>query len=345
MPCQANAPLFVNSSKNNFYLVAGSLAVDTAINTVPERANLQVVTSPMGIPPSPIQAPDDDLLGQSRDANSNLFKDRGAIERVDTLGPVATLVNPVDNDPVHHQVQLAGQTLNSFDIQFSDAGVGVDDSTIDISKFTLTFNGVNVPSATGFTLQYDTTNNLAKLIPPTGVWANGTYVITVNNSIKDLANNNLQPNQLQVTQFTITLSTTVPAKFQNPTNRFDVNNDGHVFPNDLVIVINDLIRQKVESAPDGTGGTALGAGGLIDPNTPLSTPPTYPNVSGVELNGTELLTPSDVNQLITALNNPGLAQSTTSSQSVASASTDSSSVAVASSAAVAPARPSHRARR
>ena len=71
----------------------------------------------MGIPPSPIQAPDVDLLGQLRvdDPNvpsppglgSNVFKDRGGLERADFLGPLAVLLNPVDNDSAAHDRNAA----------------------------------------------------------------------------------------------------------------------------------------------------------------------------------------------------------------------------------------------
>jgi hypothetical protein len=348
----ANAPLFVNSGKNNFYLQEGSLAIDSSINTLPERASLAAVTAPLGIPASPIQAPNLDLLGQLRvvdpftqlnGVGQNVFKDRGAIERADFLGPIATLANPVDNDaagldqdPAPNSVLLVGQTVTSFNIQFSDAGVGVDDSTIDISKFALTLNGVPVAANAGFTLQYDSTNKLAKLIPPTGVWANGLYTITLNNSIKDLANNSLQANQPPITKFTIQLSAVAPAVFQNPANKNDVNADGHVFPSDLVIVINDLILGTIEAPLDGSGpGFPLLAGGVIPPNATVAAPP---NASYPDVNGDNKLTPSDALQIINALNNPspaqsGIALSTTSSQSAAPSVADSSSAAAAPSVA------------
>ena len=59
------------------------------------------VRSPIGIPPSPIVAPSTDLDGQTRvnDPNNqktpgqgqNAYIDRGAIDRVDFLGPTAAL--------------------------------------------------------------------------------------------------------------------------------------------------------------------------------------------------------------------------------------------------------------
>src|SRR5262249_32785121 len=140
-----NAPLFVNSTKDNYYLQEGSLAIDSGINSLQERANLASVTSPMGIPPSAIIAPANDLLGQLRvddffpqpnGVGQTVFIDRGALERADFLGPKAALAVPLDNDAggVDHnstvnKVLLIGQQLTNFSIQFSDAGIGVDDSS------------------------------------------------------------------------------------------------------------------------------------------------------------------------------------------------------------------------
>src|SRR5205823_634554 len=108
---------------------------------------------------------------------------------------------------------------------------------------------------------------------------------------------------------TIVLSDTAPALFQNALNPFDVNGDGHVFPSDLVIVINDLIRHSIESYTDTNGvfqpGFAL-VGSAVPPNAiptnaTLAPAPfaTYPDV-----NGDGKLTASDANSLVTALNNP-----------------------------------------
>ncbi|MBI3836875.1 MAG: hypothetical protein HY288_02930, partial [Planctomycetia bacterium] len=347
----ASAPLFVNSSKNNFYLLEGSFAIDSSVNTLPERASLQVVTSPLGIPPSPIQAPDIDLLGQLRvdDPNTqpngigqNVFKDRGALERADFLGPIATLANPIDNDPAGldhntslNKVLLIGQQVTSFSFQFSDGGTGIDDSSVDVSKFSIQFNGAPLVAGSAFTLSYDSTNKLAKLIPPTGVWANGTYTITLDNSITDLANNNLQANQPPITQFTIQLSDSAPSKFQNPKNRFDVyphpvGQEGKITPQDLLIVINDLLRGTIESV-NGVGGFPLGANGLIPSNATISPFPddNYPDVDG---NGS--LSPRDALQVINFLNNPPTTTAAATSLSATSLPTASPGAAVSPSATV-----------
>ena len=62
--------------------------------------------APLGLPPSPIQAPLLDATGNLRQDNpnvaspqgqgDNVFKDRGAIDRADFAGSVAQLINPRD---------------------------------------------------------------------------------------------------------------------------------------------------------------------------------------------------------------------------------------------------------
>src|SRR6185295_12339609 len=104
----ASDPLFVNAPNRNFYLTQGSKAIDSSVNSLQERSALQTVTAPLGIPPSPILAPESDLFGQFRSDDPsvpspgglglNVFKDRGAIDRVDFLGLTASLLTPPDND-------------------------------------------------------------------------------------------------------------------------------------------------------------------------------------------------------------------------------------------------------
>ncbi len=90
-----NDLLFRNSAIGDFELVQGSLAIDSSINSVPERPELVAVYAPLGIPPSDVLAPEYDITGRLRGDNpfvnsppalgSNVFKDRGAIERLDPV--------------------------------------------------------------------------------------------------------------------------------------------------------------------------------------------------------------------------------------------------------------------
>src|SRR5262249_54544260 len=140
-------------------------------------------------------------------------------------------------------------------------------------------------SGSDFSLAYDNTNKIATLIPQQGVWANGTYTITLNNSttngIKDLAGNALQPTSGPA-QFVIQLTSTVASNWQNPANKYDVDLNGSVAARDVLIIINDLNNNSINGVP-------LGSNGLIPANTPiphtiadtmLNPPLFFPDVDG-----------------------------------------------------------------
>lgn len=87
-----NEALFVDGPSGNFSLASGSRAIDASLNSLQDRVSMTTVTQQLGIAQSPILAPDRDLFGQLRiddptvapfpGLGSNVFKDRGAIERV-----------------------------------------------------------------------------------------------------------------------------------------------------------------------------------------------------------------------------------------------------------------------
>ena len=218
-------PLFTNAAANDFYLAAGSKAIDSGINQVPERTDLTAAKSLTGIAPSPTNAPAYDLYGQLRTADpesnpngvgSTLYIDRGAIERVDFTGPTSALINPLDNgsadqDPTLNVVHEVGGALANFAIQLKDTnGAGVDDSTVSSSQFDLYRNGALLTAGIDYFFQYDTNTKTVYFVPATGTWATGNqYTIFVNNGvkfdpnlaastfgagIKDLAGNLLQAN-------------------------------------------------------------------------------------------------------------------------------------------------------
>jgi hypothetical protein len=226
-------PLFVNAANHNFNLLernsAGvvNYAIDSAQQVMSDRAAMITINSPIGIGPSPIIAPSIDETGKLRIADhnvppnngtgSNVFIDRGALDRSDFVGPTASLLNPADNsnsdqDPSLNSV-LYGASLPNFQIQLSDGtGSGVDPSTVSAARFTITRDGVPLVLNTDYTFSYDATNNVARFVPVSGIWAsNHSYVISVDNSvatgIKDLAGNALLPTNATtgVTQFTISL--------------------------------------------------------------------------------------------------------------------------------------------
>ena len=216
--------LFVNASLRNFYLVSGVPAIDSSLNRADDRTFLaNVVKAPLGIPPSAIVAPERDVFGQVRaddedtdplGGGSLVFKDRGAVERVDLDAPFAALVNPADGDsqdrsPVSTVVYRVDEALFSeFTLQLFDGpgvplpieGTGVDAATVTPLTVSMTQDGVLLvettqvraddplnpaddfePRASDFALGYDG-NQVLKLTPDSGTWEPGrTYVITLNN--------------------------------------------------------------------------------------------------------------------------------------------------------------------
>ena len=204
-------PLFVNAAAGNFYLAKGSLAVDSALASLQDRSAMIAVTAPLGIAPSPILAPIYDINGQLRihdpssqsgsGTGSQIFQDRGAIDRVDITGPIATLLNPVDNgiedqNPAVNIVNTLGLNLSEFDIQLNDGiGSGVDNNTVNVNEVALRRNGVLLTPGFDYSFVYDNNNHIIRLIAASGVWQNGNvYEIAINNGVKfDPLNPQLQP--------------------------------------------------------------------------------------------------------------------------------------------------------
>ncbi|MFO0904160.1 MAG: dockerin type I domain-containing protein [Pirellulales bacterium] len=207
-------PLFINALQGNFYLAKGSVAIDSAVDSLLERASLQTVKAPLGIPPSPILAPERDLYGLLRvddpatspaGFGENVFKDRGAVDRADFAGPAASLVNPRDeiftgsppasstpNDQNGSEgfIQLPNMTLYDFSIQLNDGvepadpvnGVGVDDTTVTKDKLIVVRDNQLLTEGLDYTFSYDATNNVIHLKPLAGVWdVNRVYVIDLVN--------------------------------------------------------------------------------------------------------------------------------------------------------------------
>lgn len=157
---RSGEPLFVNPDKLNFYPEADSRIIDASANVLAQRAEMDKLYDRLGISTSPIQAPDTDIYGQLRadDPNvqnssgvgSNVYKDRGAVERIDWVGPIASIFNPVDlydtapstkltddSDLHRNDVVLTGVSLSNFILDFTDEGVGIDDDTVTEKSFTV----------------------------------------------------------------------------------------------------------------------------------------------------------------------------------------------------------------
>jgi hypothetical protein len=201
-------PLFVNPAAGNFYLDHDSRAIDSAVMSLEDRSMLIQVREPLGIANAPVLAPETDVFGLLRADNpfvttpgglgENVFIDRGAIDRIDYEGPTAILITPPDGDG--DTFAQSAEPLRDLIIQLNDAGLGVDDATVDGSKIVVTRDGVLLVEGVDYTFRYDSTNNWIRLTAGSGVFPAGDYHILLDNSaatgIRDLANNRLQPNRL-----------------------------------------------------------------------------------------------------------------------------------------------------
>ena len=96
-------PMFVDPTTGNLYPAPGAPLIDSSIDSLQDRTSLVSVKQPLGIAASPILAPKYDINGQLRadDPNvetpsglgENVFKDRGAADRADFVGPSLVLLN------------------------------------------------------------------------------------------------------------------------------------------------------------------------------------------------------------------------------------------------------------
>src|SRR5690606_5007075 len=158
---------------------------------------------------------DDETVPTPSGQGSNVFIDRGAIDRSDFVGPTAVILTPRDNDSdgndldsIDTVIRLPGTTvLSSFTIQVADGvepadpaqGVGVDDLTVVSEAVVLRRNGVTLQDGVDYTFNYNETTNTIRLTPLAGIWPKDSiYTIELANSptdgILDLAGNGLKPN-------------------------------------------------------------------------------------------------------------------------------------------------------
>ena len=212
-----STPLFVDPTTGNLYPAVSSPLIDSSIDSLQDRTSLLAVKQPLGIAASPILAPQYDINGQLRSDDpsvespgglgENVFKDRGASDRADFVGPSLVLLNPVDNDfagkdsnPDTGVVELTGGMLKYFDIHIVDGiepsdpalGSGVDPATVSASSVILygpkIVDGVrlqNQPLIQGidYVFGFDATNGIIRLTPLAGIWeSESVYTIRFLNS-------------------------------------------------------------------------------------------------------------------------------------------------------------------
>ncbi len=178
-------PLFVNASAGtydpasgqpNFYPELGSPLIDSSVPSQNDRPLLVSVKEVVGIPKSPVLVPGRDLVGQIRGDQS--FADRGAVERLDSTGPLAQLQVPPDNDsegidadPVNTFVRLASGRLRFFEIQLDDGfGSGLNAATVTAAQITITENNQVLIAGEDYVIGYNEGTGLLRLTPTSGEW-------------------------------------------------------------------------------------------------------------------------------------------------------------------------------
>ena len=230
---------FVNAAAGNFYPNRGAGAnrlVDSAMGSLQDRPEFTVVTEDILIPQSPIIAPERDIFGQLRadDADvagepglgTDVFVDRGAVERVDEVKPRASLVSPQDQSttpPIDQSnetdvVRLVdddAKNIFEFRIQLSDVGIGFDKTTVSKSAVTLSMNNILLEEGEDYIYQYS--KNLNQIILKSArVYSLGVYEIFLTSneadaaagvaaSLTDLAGNPLLSNGNGAVKFVIEL--------------------------------------------------------------------------------------------------------------------------------------------
>ena len=211
-------PLFVDPANGNFFLASNSRAIDSSIDQLGERSSILEVMNSVGINSLGIRAPSTDVLGILRvddpsveppaGFGRNVFKDRGALERGDFVGPVAELVVPADNseqdrNPARDEVAVFGESFTSFQVRLSDIarisdpvfGSGADPVTVTADTVTVRRDEVELVLDTDYVFTYLATSNTIRITPTAGVWIGGSYEITLDNTlIRDRAENPLQAN-------------------------------------------------------------------------------------------------------------------------------------------------------
>jgi hypothetical protein len=227
---------FVAAQFANFYLAEGSQAIDSALNTFQDRTEYTVVTSPLGISVSPIVAPGRDIYGQVRGDDpkqastpglgSDIFKDRGAVDRVDFAAPFRKLVIPADTvragavvrDDLENALTAsgaAGRGITRLELYLADSGVGIDPATVRAEAFTLLRGATPLVLGRDYLYSFDPTKNVVTFEAVT-VFSPDSYTLTANSQkavgvqaglLTDLANNTLRPNNDDGTlTFAITLA-------------------------------------------------------------------------------------------------------------------------------------------
>jgi hypothetical protein len=195
--------LFVDPTGGLFYPQQKAKSIDSSVDSLVDRAILLSVKQPLGLDASPILAPNFDLNGllrvddpsitSSNGTGQNVFKDLGAQERSDFLGPTVAIVQPMDNDnqgldlnPLVGSVELNNFTAKYFDIRLFDGaeldtsiqGIGIDPTSVSKGALIVTEDGQPLAEGVDYRFGFDSSTGIIRLTPIAGVWrSDATYQI------------------------------------------------------------------------------------------------------------------------------------------------------------------------
>ena len=230
----SGVPLFVDPANGNFYPAECSPIIDSSLNWLADRPELTSVRSPLGIPESPIVAPEhrfvwadphrrseraqcdgfggERVQGSRRDRSRRLRRTVGVGDY--SLGQLPhrwqhsnSDPNDPTNDPNYDydrtagKVHLKGGPIDEFVIQLTDTGgSNIEDATVVSSAVHVTEDGTplvaGVAGNSGYIFRYNSDTNTIELQSTSGVWDIWhDYTITLDPTIHDSAGNPLQPNQ------------------------------------------------------------------------------------------------------------------------------------------------------
>ncbi|MGB7327296.1 MAG: GEVED domain-containing protein [Rubripirellula sp.] len=191
--------IFVGAADLVFAPAAGAGIIDSSIDSLEDRPSITTVKNPLGLPPSPILAPRLDVNGQLRIDDPNVetpsglgervFKDRGASDRGDLVGPRVVLLAPLAPNLGLSAGAVsvpAGSVPRFFEIQLIDGiapadvtpGTGIDDRSVSNQSVLLLKDNVALIEGIDYRFGYNPSTNVIRLTPIAGVWEpNSTYVI------------------------------------------------------------------------------------------------------------------------------------------------------------------------
>lgn len=209
--------LLEDGPAGRFTPAANAAIIDSAVDSIDPLVELVVLNAQLDIPTQPITAPARDFSGQLRadepnmappvGVGSNVFKDRGAVDRADFVGPTASLETPQDNDfaasdsdPAISFVNRQSGVFTEFRILVQDlgddsdpfVGSGIDDTTVVVppipglrspgANITLFENERMLIEGIDYSFSYDETRGVVTLKAIAGVWRNDrAYRIQLNN--------------------------------------------------------------------------------------------------------------------------------------------------------------------